>query len=85
VDHDTAQSALAEAWVMGVRYFDTAPHYGIGQSEYWVRGAPSSAAEGCVHPVDQSRPALGGTGPGGPDGSGLPGAAYPPPGMGLLP
>jgi aryl-alcohol dehydrogenase-like predicted oxidoreductase len=35
VDHDTAQSALAEAWVMGVRYFDTAPHYGIGQSEYW--------------------------------------------------
>jgi D-threo-aldose 1-dehydrogenase len=35
VDHDTAQSALAEAWTGGVRYFDTAPHYGIGQSESW--------------------------------------------------
>ena len=35
VDHDTAQSALAEAWDRSVRYFDTAPHYGIGQSEYW--------------------------------------------------
>ena len=35
VDHDTAQSALAEAWADGIRYFDTAPHYGIGQSESW--------------------------------------------------
>jgi D-threo-aldose 1-dehydrogenase len=35
VDHDIAQSALAEAWVRGIRYFDTAPHYGIGQSESW--------------------------------------------------
>lgn len=35
VDHDTAQGALAEAWAMGIRYFDTAPHYGIGQSESW--------------------------------------------------
>jgi D-threo-aldose 1-dehydrogenase len=35
VDHDTAQGALAEAWDGGVRYFDTAPHYGIGQAETW--------------------------------------------------
>jgi D-threo-aldose 1-dehydrogenase len=35
VDHDTAQSTMAEAWAGGIRYFDTAPHYGIGQSEAW--------------------------------------------------
>src|SRR5918997_5858357 len=35
VDHDTAQGALAEAWAGGIRYFDTAPHYGVGQSECW--------------------------------------------------
>jgi D-threo-aldose 1-dehydrogenase len=35
VDHDVAQRALAEAWAGGIRYFDTAPHYGIGQSESW--------------------------------------------------
>ena len=35
VDHDTALSTLAEAWAGGIRYFDTAPHYGIGQSETW--------------------------------------------------
>ncbi len=44
VDHDTALSTLAEAWAGGVRYFDTAPHYGIGQSESWfgefLRGQP---------------------------------------------
>lgn len=33
VDDDTAAGALAAAWDCGIRYFDTAPHYGIGQSE----------------------------------------------------
>jgi D-threo-aldose 1-dehydrogenase len=36
VDHDTAERTLAEAWAGGIRYFDTAPHYGIGQSEHWL-------------------------------------------------
>jgi D-threo-aldose 1-dehydrogenase len=30
---DTAAAALAAAWDAGIRYFDTSPHYGIGQSE----------------------------------------------------
>ncbi|MEV0844996.1 aldo/keto reductase [Streptomyces sp. NPDC049954] len=33
VAEDTAAEALEAAWAGGVRYFDTAPHYGIGQSE----------------------------------------------------
>jgi D-threo-aldose 1-dehydrogenase len=30
---DEAESAVAAAWDGGVRYFDTAPHYGLGLSE----------------------------------------------------
>lgn len=33
VDDDDARDALATAWDLGVRYFDTAPHYGAGRSE----------------------------------------------------
>ncbi|WP_031510160.1 aldo/keto reductase [Streptomyces megasporus] len=33
LDDDTAAGALAAAWEHGIRYFDTAPHYGIGHSE----------------------------------------------------
>jgi D-threo-aldose 1-dehydrogenase len=33
LDDDTAAEALMAAWDVGVRYFDTAPHYGIGHSE----------------------------------------------------
>ncbi|WP_132116389.1 aldo/keto reductase [Actinocrispum wychmicini] len=36
VDHDVAMAALAAAWAGGIRYFDTSPHYGIGQSERLV-------------------------------------------------
>ena len=35
VDHDDAIATLTAAWDAGIRYFDTAPHYGIGQSERW--------------------------------------------------
>ena len=35
VDHDDAAATLAAAWDAGIRYYDTAPHYGIGQSERW--------------------------------------------------
>lgn len=33
VDDATAEAALTAAWDSGVRYFDTAPHYGSGLSE----------------------------------------------------
>jgi D-threo-aldose 1-dehydrogenase len=33
VDDDAAAGTLAAAWDLGIRYFDTAPHYGIGESE----------------------------------------------------
>lgn len=35
VDRNDAAETLAAAWEAGIRYFDTAPHYGIGQSERW--------------------------------------------------
>jgi D-threo-aldose 1-dehydrogenase len=44
LDDATAAGALAAAWDGGIRYFDTSPHYGIGQSERRVgellRGKP---------------------------------------------
>ncbi|MYT74781.1 MULTISPECIES: aldo/keto reductase [unclassified Streptomyces] len=33
VADDDAQAALEAAWDAGIRYFDTAPHYGVGVSE----------------------------------------------------
>lgn len=33
VDDDTAAATVDAAWAEGVRYFDTAPHYGLGLSE----------------------------------------------------
>ncbi|MYR41021.1 aldo/keto reductase [Streptomyces sp. SID5910] len=33
LDDATAARALEAAWEAGIRYFDTAPHYGIGHSE----------------------------------------------------
>jgi D-threo-aldose 1-dehydrogenase len=33
IDDATAHAAVAAAWDGGVRYFDTAPHYGLGLSE----------------------------------------------------
>ncbi|MFC0532678.1 aldo/keto reductase [Phytohabitans kaempferiae] len=33
VDDGTAAATVAAAWDAGVRYFDTAPHYGLGLSE----------------------------------------------------
>ncbi len=34
IDDATAEAALDAAWNSGVRYFDTAPHYGSGLSEH---------------------------------------------------
>jgi D-threo-aldose 1-dehydrogenase len=33
VDDEVARSAIEAAWDGGIRYFDTAPHYGLGLSE----------------------------------------------------
>ena len=33
VSNEEARSTLAEAWAAGIRYFDTAPHYGFGLAE----------------------------------------------------
>ncbi|SDU91765.1 D-threo-aldose 1-dehydrogenase [Microlunatus sagamiharensis] len=33
LDDDVAQAAIDAAWDHGIRYFDTAPHYGLGLSE----------------------------------------------------
>jgi D-threo-aldose 1-dehydrogenase len=33
VDDDTAEPTVAAAWDRGLRWFDTAPHYGLGLSE----------------------------------------------------
>ena len=33
VSDEEAASAVSEAWDAGIRYFDTAPHYGLGLSE----------------------------------------------------
>lgn len=44
LDDATAARALDAAWESGIRYFDTAPHYGIGHSERRIgdllRGKP---------------------------------------------
>jgi D-threo-aldose 1-dehydrogenase len=39
VDDDTARGAIDAAWEAGVRYFDTAPHYGLGLSEHRLGAA----------------------------------------------
>lgn len=39
VDDRTAADAIAAAWTAGVRYFDTAPHYGLGLSERRIGAA----------------------------------------------
>jgi D-threo-aldose 1-dehydrogenase len=33
ISDEEAAAAVAEAWSSGIRYFDTAPHYGLGLSE----------------------------------------------------
>jgi D-threo-aldose 1-dehydrogenase len=33
VDEETAEATVSTAWDLGIRWFDTAPHYGLGLSE----------------------------------------------------
>ncbi|MEU8649802.1 aldo/keto reductase [Streptomyces sp. NPDC048737] len=39
VDDEQAHATVAAAWRRGVRYFDTAPHYGLGLSEHRLGAA----------------------------------------------
>lgn len=39
ISEDDAQGALQAAWAAGIRYFDTAPQYGLGRSEQRVGNA----------------------------------------------
>ncbi|MCY4460554.1 MAG: aldo/keto reductase [Albidovulum sp.] len=36
VDRRTAMETLEAVWSLGIRYFDTAPHYGQGKAERWL-------------------------------------------------
>ncbi|WP_311932231.1 aldo/keto reductase [Microbispora sp. H11081] len=52
VSEEQAEQALAAAWQAGIRYFDTAPHYGTGLAEErlgrFLRGLPGGAARDAV-------------------------------------
>lgn len=46
IDDDTARLAVDAAWSGGIRYFDTAPHYGLGLSERRLGAALRSRPRG---------------------------------------
>lgn len=46
VDDETAAAAIDAAWEEGIRYFDTAPHYGLGLSERRLGAALGSRPRG---------------------------------------
>ncbi|MBP2708674.1 aldo/keto reductase [Microbispora sp. RL4-1S] len=52
VDEAQAEETLAAAWDAGIRYFDTAPHYGTGLAEErlgrFLRGLPGGPAQAFV-------------------------------------
>ena len=70
VSRDSAMAALDAAWTSGMRYFDTAPHYGFGLSERrfgdYLRDKPrdsyvlSTKVGRLLHPVPEDQvPNLG--------------------------
>lgn len=54
-----AEEAVVAAWECGVRYFDTAPHYGLGLSEQQARHRVARHAPRGVHDLHQGRPSPG--------------------------
>ena len=44
-EHD-ARATVDTAWELGIRYFDLAPHYGLGLSERRLGGALQARARG---------------------------------------
>ena len=63
VDRRVARRAVAPAWDAGVRYFDTAPHYGLGLSERRL-GAGLREAATAFDRLDQGRAACSSRGRG---------------------
>ncbi len=51
VDEETAAGAVDAAWAAGIRYFDTAPHYGLGSVRAPARLGAGRPAPGRVHRV----------------------------------
>ena len=52
-----ARASVDAAWDGGVRYFDTAPHYGLGLSERRLGAALAGRPTGRLRAVHQGRPA----------------------------
>ena len=53
VSDDAAVAAIDTAWECGVRYFDTAPHYGLGLSEERLGEALATATSDGDGAVDE--------------------------------
>lgn len=53
VDPARAAAAVDAAWDEGIRYFDTAPHYGLGLSEQPARRGAAGPAPGRVRGVHE--------------------------------
>src|SRR5687767_10454891 len=66
VDDERAAATVDAAWAAGVRFFDTAPHYGLGLSERRLgaalRGRPRSAFTVCTKVGRLLEPDPGGAG-----------------------
>ena len=60
IDDDAAQETIDAAWRGGIRYFDTAPHYGLGLSERRLGAALAGYPRSDVHHLDEGRSAAGG-------------------------
>ena len=57
ISDDDAQAILTVAWDGGIRYFDTAPLYGLGLSETPAEQVPSRQTARRIRAVNKSREA----------------------------
>ena len=55
IDDDAAQETIDAAWRGGIRYFDTAPHYGLGLSERRLGVALAGYARSDFTDFDEGR------------------------------
>jgi D-threo-aldose 1-dehydrogenase len=70
ITDDEAQAVLEAAWAGGVRYFDTAPLYGLGLSETRLNRLPARQAARRLCDLHQGRAAAEGGPAGQGDGAG---------------
>ena len=59
ITDDQARATVDAAWDLGIRYFDTAPHYGLGLSERRLGEALSRPTQGRVPSINQGRAPAG--------------------------